>query len=528
MNQLATLLKGHYEHSTYKSIAALARAAQEHTALSESYLKHLLRGDRDNPSYDKLIAIARALDLGRADTNRLLEAAGLPPMAPEENVADDPQAQRILDAFAQLRQTPGLPDKALRAVVNGFMLLVEGARSTADATVHGGPSTRLNFVEPLRTNTDARAQEGWGVESPQQTRELRGGSGTQDKAGLGVSLQLLPPSVSLGPEESLVDDLLGEILSRSGDHPMDTLFLFLEEAAGEKGWEIKWRIAEALPQLVELQPEATLRLAALLREDYHSDYRADIRRRVVEAVPSLYRYGPKESLELLTFREKDDIFTAIAIAETLHNLESAGLITAIASDRYLNMLRPENAVEEEVVKYLRRLLHEARETPAAALMTMRGVRDHEERLFKICALRTAPRLLESHPQQTLEFMAYFLRRGDDGEPAEHKNARRPVVKALPEITALTVDGPSKLREQASQLLQALAQDPDIHIRRAVGDSLTHLVAVSPKLVMGTLDLLVRDPDPYVRQRAGRAVLKLADLYPEQARDYYVALLSAVV
>lgn len=506
MSQLSDLLKAYYERSSYKSIAALARAAQAHTSLSESYLKHLLRGDRGNPSYDKLMAVARALDLSREEANRLLEAAGLPSLAPEVHAATaDLEAQRVVEAFARLRRTPGLPAQMVQAVVDSFVLLVEGARSTA--RVH-----------------ESRGAEGRGSPST----KLRTGGGAGGISLLpGKPLLSLAQEMTLEPGEGLVDDLLGEILSRSGDHPLDTLFLFLEEAVREKGWEIKRRIAEALPQLVELQPEATLQLATLLREDFHPDYQADIRRRVVEAVPALYRYGPKEALQLLGFRDKDEVYTAMAIVEALHDLESAGVITAVASDRYFATLRLEEPVHEEIITFLHQLLHEAREKPASALMTMRAMRDEAEKLYKICIVRTAPRLLKSHPQPVLDLMAYFLRQGEGGEPAEHKNVRRPVAKALPEVVALLAEAPVGIRERAGDLFQTLARDPDLHVRRAVGDSLTRLVGVSPDLAMTVLDTLIQDPDPYVRQRTGRALLKLADRYPEQAHAYYVALLSSV-
>lgn len=497
MSQLADLLKAYYERSSYKSIAALARAAQAHTPLSESYLKHLLRGDRGNPSYDKLLAVARALDLSREETNCLLEAAGLPSLPPEVDTAADLEAQRVVEAFARLRHTPGLPAQMVQAVVDSFVLLVEGARSTA------------------------RVQGGRGAGG-------RGSRGAGDLFPLPrTPLLTLAQEVSLEPGESLVDDLLGEILSRSGDHPLDTLFLFLEEAVREKGWEIKRRIAEALPQLVELQPEATLQLATLLREDFHPDYQADIRRRVVEAVPALYRYGPKEALQLLSFREQDEVYTAMAIVEALHDLESAGLITAVASDRYFATLRLEEPVHEEIITFLHQLLHETREKPASALMTMRAMRDEAEKLYKICIVRTAPRLLKSHPQPVMDLIAYFLRQGEGGAPAEHKNVRRPVAKALPEVVALLTEAPAAVREKAGDLFQTLARDPDLHVRRAVGDSLSRLAGVSPDLALTVLDALIQDPDPYVRQRTGRALLKLADRYPEQAHAYYVALLSSV-
>jgi len=61
---------------------------------------------------------------------------------------------------------------------------------------------------------------------------------------------------------------------------------------------------------------------------------------------------------------------------------------------------------------------------------MNANRAHPERIFRICILRVAPRLLKSQPEATLDLIAYFLRQNEAGTPAEHQNLRRPVSKAL--------------------------------------------------------------------------------------------------
>jgi len=489
VNQLAALLHQHYQRSPYRSIAALAKAARVYGPISQSYVKELLRGSRLHPSHEKLLCLAQALDLSQEETNQLMEAAGLPPAGVESHDAGDPQVEQILDAFKRLRSIPDLPPQSLQAVVNGLLLLIEGVRGVANATMSHAASSRGSPAA--------------------STRPLS-----------------FPPSASLGPVPGLVDDLLGEILSHSSDHPLDTLFTFLAEAARGNGWEIKRRIAEALPRLVELQPEATLQLAAMLRTDYHPDWEADIRRRVVEAVPTLHRYRPQEALGLLSFRDGDEIYTALAIVEALDDLESTGRISVQASDRYFAALRLDDPTHKEVISFLRRLLLESRENPDAALFTMRSTRDSAEKLFKICTVRTVPRLLRHHPNHVLDLLAHFARRDENGNPAEHKNVRRPIAKASREIADFLEGASPDLKDKAGQLFQALARDPDVHVRRALGDALPRLAVTGPDLAMGILDILVEDPDAYVRQRAGRALLKLASLYPDQARSYYVALLGS--
>jgi hypothetical protein len=482
MSQLAALLKEYFERSPYKTVTDLTEAAQAYAPMSKSYVAHILRGDRQNPAYDKLMAIAYALKLDQPSTNRLLEAAGLP-VAPPAN----PQVERLVEALQGLAQTPGVSPASVRLLVDGLLLMVEAFKAG------------LGHLPPA------------GVAAPPQSLTLR-------------SL----PAARLTPEEGLIDDLLGEILSRGETHPLDALFQSLEEAARGEQWEVKRRAAEALPRLVQLQPEATLRLAALLRQDYHPDYRADIRRRVVEAAPLLYPHRPQEALQLLASREQDEIYMAMAAVEVLHDMESSGLINAEIAEQYFQALEVDGqpARQQPVIQFLHQLLSEAQTDPDLALATMNANRAHPERIFRICIQRTAPRLLARRPDEALALIFYFLRRDEAGRPAEHQNLRRPVSRALPDILELLAAAPER-QAQLGRLLQLLAQDPDIHVRRALGDALDRLAVLNGEAAVAVLDDLIEDQDPYVRQRAWRSLLQLADLYPEQAARYYERLLTAV-
>jgi len=339
-----------------------------------------------------------------------------------------------------------------------------------------------------------------------------------------VSLRPLPRP-QLSPEESLIDDLLGEILSRGEAHPLDTLFDALKEAAQGERWEMKRRVAEALPRLVQMQPEATLELAAVLRQDYHLDYRADIRRRVVEAVPALYRHRSEAALALLASREQDEVYVAMATVEALHDLERNGLIASEVAEQYVQALRLAEPIHQAAIDFLHQLLQESWDAPDAALARMQENRAHSERIFRICIQRTAPRLLSQRPDSALDVLSYFLRRGEAGQPAEHQNLRRPVSKALPDILALLPEAPSTREGKISDLLTALAGDPDIHVRRALGDALDRLAAVNAELGVMILDILLEDEDPYVRQRAWHTLLQLTELYPERATEFYQRLLT---
>jgi transcriptional regulator with XRE-family HTH domain len=479
MSQLAQLLKEFLDRSPYGSATKLSEAAQLYTPISRGYVSHILRGERQNPAYDKLMAIAKALRLGPHDTNRLLEAGGFPPIS-----TPPAPIERVQQALQELADS-GISPEALEMVVEGLLQTIGGVKAALD----GAPAL------------------------------------TPGQAVAPAPLRALPDPLLLSPEEGLIDDLLGEILSRGETHPLESLFASLKEAAGGERWETKRRIAEALPKLVQLQPDATLEVAAILRRDYHVEWRADIRRRVIEAVPALYRHRPEASLALLASREQDEVYVAMATVEVLHDLQNAGLLPAEVAEQYVQALRLETSVQQEVIEFLHQLLRDIPADPDAVLGRMSGNRAHPERIFRICIQRTTPRLLAVRPGPALDLMMYYLRRDEAGQPVEHQNLRRPVSKALPKILPLLPEASAEIKEKIENLLQYLAADPDIHVRRALSDVLDRLMITDAELGVAILDILIEDADPYIRQRAWHTILQLTELQPENATKYFERLLT---
>lgn len=478
MSDLPTLLKEFYERSSYASLSELTEAVQSHGSVSKSYLSHMLSGRRQNPSYDKLVAVAKALRLDPEDTQRLLAAAGfaseaVPPPSPL--LTYSPEIERGVTALQQLMQTPGVSIEAVERFVDGLVAMIE-----AVIIARGG------------------------TPSPQPLRPL--------------------PAQNLAPEEGLIDDLLGDILSQEAAHPLDTLFASLEETARSDRWEAKRRIAEALPKLVQLQPDGAFRLADILRSDYHPDYRADIRRRVVEALPALFDQRPAAALDLLSYRDQDEVYTAMATVEVLHDLRRVNKIDVATEARIVNQWQYSDSLHEELVADLREWLTLADDDPDAALVSLNARKGNPERLVKITIQRLPPRLLPTRPQETLALLFYFLRKNDDGTPAEHQNLRRPVSRALPQIFDALAARPD-LEADVERLLGLLAVDPDIHVRRALSDALDRLAVQSDRLTVAVLEPLLRDKDAHIRQRAWRTLLRLADLYPDRAEAFYGRLLA---
>jgi len=479
MSNLPELLREFFERSAYQSVSELAEAVQVYAPVSRPYVSHMLSGRRQNPSYDKLMAVAQALRLDPQDTQRLLAAAGFAPspeatLSPSSLLTYSPKIERVIIALDRFSQRPNASAEIIERLVQRMEAMIEGAEATL------------------------------GQAQPQPLRPL--------------------PAQNLAPEEGLIDDLLGDILSQEAAHPLDTLFASLEETARSDRWEAKRRIAEALPKLVQLQPEGALRLADILRGDYHPDYRADIRRRVVEALPVLFDHRPEGALDLLTYRDQDEVYTAMATVEVLHDLRRADKIDEVTERQIVGQWQYSEPLHQQVVTDLGEWLKLADSDPAAALASLNARTGDPERLVKITIQRLPPRLLAARPQETLDLLFYFLRKNEDGSPAEHQNLRRPVSRALPQIFDALAARPA-LEAQVERLLGLLAVDPDIHVRRALSDALDRLAVQSDRLTVAVLESLLRDGDAHIRQRAWRTLLRLADLYPDRAEAFYGRLLT---
>lgn len=281
---------------------------------------------------------------------------------------------------------------------------------------------------------------------------------------------------TISAEEEVIDEALSDLIAGQCSQAEAIQDAFADGLP----WEIRRRIAEALPTIArQCGGPVIFQWAQALRRDLDPEYGPDIRRRVVEGVPALLQVYPS-AIDLLEPMEGDNVFVHIAIAESAYDLGKLDEVRTTL--HHGHQLLPEHA---GVIEFLAGLLDQP---PDQAIDTIQNTRT-EDRLFRIVCVRVLRRLLSDVPQEALNEYLYFLRRRA-GHPAEHPNVRRPAAIAIPELTDLLDTQPL-----AHVVLQRLAEEDDVFIRRAVGDSLEMIG--DPELVR----MLVDDPDPYIRRRA---------------------------
>jgi len=442
--------------------------------LSASTISRIESGERSAPrSRKQVIAMAQAMDLSQEETDILLSAGGLAPStAPELSLHPrDETLYRIAQGLQTLRTDPQIGPAQVRFVEEAILLLLRGARSAL-------PAADLSAVA----------------------------SGA-------------PPARALGGEERYLDDLLGDTIA--GAPPPGVIpWAVLGAVSRSPHWELRRRLAEALPALLAVDIERTVPLMRTLRDDPPDpDWRTDIRRRIIEGTPALWAVRQEAVPTLLRWREGDEVYAALATLDVLADIGDEDLTGQVRA----NVLPHVEETSQRAVTLYTRLLDDSAVDPDAALHTIEGHKSDEERLVRICLARSLQRLLAPRPAETLKWMQHFTRQGENGQPAEHQNVRRAVTRALPGLIGLLS---SPYDEGALHLLHVLAGDEDVHIRRVLCDHLPEIARQSDKV---TLDLIeeywLQDRDPYVRERTWNALRGLMSQGSERAEDMCAQLIE---
>ena len=465
MSTFGILVKS-YRHRAGLSQAELAVRA----GLSASTISRLESGSRGPLRRRKqVLALAKSLGLEQADVDALLSAADLAPSTAPEYLLHprDETLYRIAQELTALRSDPQVGPAQVRFVEESLLLILRGARAAL-------PSVDLAVVP----------------------------SGT-------------PTSRTLSEEERYVDDLLGDYIADPSSQramPLNAL----SAVARSPRWELKRRLAEALPALIELDVDWAASLMQTLRADPPDpEWRTDIRRRVIEATPSLWAKRPEAAAALLHWQAGDEVYAVLSTLDALVAIGDEALSAQIWQDVTPHVGEANRAPVEMYAEACAR-------DPDEMLAVLAAHRATEVRLARICMARLLSHLLPARPAETLKWMRDLLRR-EDGRPVEHQNVRRALARGSRGLVAL-LDGPYD--EQALALLRALAADEDVHVRRALCDALPEVVAQSGEIALDLIEAyLLQDRDRFVHERTWMALRDLMGAGSERAEELCAQLIE---
>jgi ketosteroid isomerase-like protein len=306
-------------------------------------------------------------------------------------------------------------------------------------------------------------------------------------------------------------------------------FAVFAAVARSPRWELKRRLAEALPALLAIDATWTVPLMEALRDDPPDpENRTDIRRRVLEALPALWRIRPGAVPPLLRWREGDEVYAVLGSLDALAEIQASdGQAEALAEIR-AELLEQTESEHQEAARLYAAILERIVTNPDAAIRTIHHYLLDEDRLTRICLARSLQRVLPARPAETLKLMRHFLRQ-ENGRPAEHQNVRRAVARHPVGLIELLGEPEGVWRpyeDDALDLLHALAADQDVHIRRALCDVLSSLLRRAPEVALDLIEShLLQDRDHFVQERTWNALRQLMSGGSERAEDLCARLIE---
>ena len=469
---------------TYRERAGLSQnELATQAGLSASTISRVEAGERSPLGKRRqVLALAKALGLSQGETDALLSAADLSPSAaPELSLHPrDETLYRIAQELEALRTDPQITVAQVRFVEETLLLILRGARAALQ------------------------------------------------QADLAVLPSGTPVVRWLSEEERYLDDMLGDCIA--GRLPGGTMpFAVFAAVARSPRWELKRRLAEALPALLGIDAKWTVPLMEVLREDPPDpEWRTDIRRRVIEAVPDLWRTRPGAVASLLRWREGDEVYAALATLDALADIRQAAPLSQGLAEIWEDLLDEVDTEEREAVRLYAEILDQCAGDPDTAIALIQTHCTSEDRLIRICTARTLHRLLVARPAETLHLMRHFVRQ-EKGQPAEHQNVRRAVARH-PQGLIQLLSGPqrawSAYEDTAMDLLRTLTADPDVHVRRAICDVLADLVTWSPEAALDLIEeYLLQDRDRYVQERTWNALRRMMSVGSERAEELCARLIE---
>jgi len=319
----------------------------------------------------------------------------------------------------------------------------------------------------------------------------------------------------------LLDELLDKMISgrwhSEGLKPGDALFHLLEENCTHGDYWLKRKIAEALPVLGRLDPKRTVRLIAILRDDWDPEWKTDLRRRAIESltlppfpnqIPLIFHAKADDIEPLLKLREGDQIYTAFATVEALLEWRSS---QPKKVEALLSLLRSFTEVkysagEREAIESLILLLKMANGANVSQVLThLTEMSQSTNEVVRVAAARNITLISDVFPEKTFDLIELL---GDRGQP---KNVRRPIAreKCIDFIVKSTTSKKPQEKQRASKLLSKLAADPEKIIRAAVLDKIGALSAVNAELTQSICELVRNsETDAVLKGRAEKVMEEL--------------------
>lgn len=512
--------------------------------ISYNYLQRLLSGNR-NPSDQVVYKLAEALHLLPQQTGDLLVVAGYAPprelLDAEINSTDKTSyvSSKEPDSVTRMAQhfyklAGEIPETSQKAFLEEMKHLLGYIRYKY-VLCNSNNLLDLNSLSsrniPISDVNEATSHEQSHLELIAQIiGELQ--NDDDDEYTLSCEESAQSPH-AIEDMLSVIDRLIGNMLASgvpSESYQLELIIQMFEMVRNSMPWEIRRRIAEALPALFQLDVTESEHLTETLRLDLDEIHGVDIRRRVVEALPYLFQTSPQHLptlLRLLRPKPGDDIYVALATIEVCSDIQTrikqfingyvedskpADIPVALLHQSQIEvsqiqrqLLMSWEGVERESLQFSM-ALHNLLCDPEILLISLNEGLQSAEKLMQLAASHYLEQVLPHRTLETLELYKKSLL------VTKVCNVRRSVARALPKLLHLLQETSLPNRALIRDIISRLAVDSDLYIRRAVADHAMQIFQIDREFLLILLRLMHKDTDRVIRRRLQPVALRLAQVW----------------
>ncbi len=304
--------------------------------------------------------------------------------------------------------------------------------------------------------------------------------------------------------EAKIDELLGILIAGKWEKlkidPIEEFFNCLKRICEKSDFEMRRRIAEALPALFKIDIERSKEIVKILRKDWDEKWKSDNRRRIVESLFYIIKKDKDFVRENLQIVDGDEIFTIIAIVEILdvwrekiNKKEAENLFENLIEEIKERKYRDD---EITAISELWNLLYIIRNDPYQAIKKFEELKDAPNIYVQICIARNLKHLCNRFPERILNLMGYFI------QEDKHKNVRRPIAKEDSVECLIDLLRDRRLSEKAKDIILRLINDKDDIIRLATFDKIEKIIDVDREFGRKLLQNIVdKNRHPKLVERA---------------------------
>lgn len=282
-------------------------------------------------------------------------------------------------------------------------------------------------------------------------------------------------------ETSYVDEILGTLISgKFTKIKIDAIAEFfecLQSICNGKDFEMRRRVAEALPALFQINMEKSMNIFEILRRDWDKRWKDDNRRRAIESLNSIIDEDKKFVIGNINIIDNDRIFTVIALTEILSCCVKHAKLEDIKFSKLLEDMhyRKFGSDEIESIEELWNLRKLISKDIKSALDKCNLLKDNTNEYIQICVARNIKFFCKKFSVSTLNLMEYFINQ------TMPKNVRRPIAKEDNLDCLISLCKDKECSSRAQSVIWKLMTDDDEIIRLAAFDKIEKIISIDEEL-----------------------------------------------